>query len=78
MNEKLTGREILALDKGICPDCDTPSLLEGPRGGMSVNVKCGRCGAKFNVVPGLAGAFGKERLSEPRPKLVEHTAAQEA
>ncbi len=38
--------------KSKCPDCHAKnSMLEGPRGGMNVNVKCKNCGSKFNVTP---------------------------
>ena len=35
---------------GKCPDCGG-DLLEGPRGGMAINVKCEGCHNKFNVPP---------------------------
>ena len=36
----------------ICPDCLKPrDFLQGPRGGLSVNIKCRFCGAEFNVCP---------------------------
>lgn len=65
MIEKLTDVEVAALDKGKCPDCDGDKFLEGPHGGASVNIKCAKCGARFNIVPGCPGSFGKERLSGP-------------
>lgn len=38
-----------------CPDCgETPGrFLEGPHGGMSVNIKCENCGSEFNVHVGM-------------------------
>lgn len=39
-----------ALAKGDCPCCESLGcLLEGPQGGMSVNVMCSKCGSRFNV-----------------------------
>ncbi len=35
--------------KLVCPDCDAMTFLEGPHGGLSVNVKCENCGSEFNV-----------------------------
>lgn len=35
--------------KLICPDCSSEKFLEGPRGGLSVNVKCENRGSEFNV-----------------------------
>ena len=62
---KLTFAEYSMLDDGICPDCTGHHFLEGPHGGMNVNIKCAGCGAKFNIVPGLEGSFGKERIGWP-------------
>lgn len=65
MIEQLTGQEVVALDAGKCPDCGGTKFLEGPHGGLSVNIKCAKCGARFNIVPRLAGSFGKERIGRP-------------
>lgn len=47
------------LEELTCPDCGSvKELLEGPRGGLAVNVKCGKCGSKFN----LAYPFFAERI----------------
>ncbi len=37
------------LKKGICPDCGGDEFLEGPRGGLAVNIRCKQCGAEFNI-----------------------------
>ncbi len=38
------------LKRGLCPDClASKSMLEGPHGGDSVNIKCKECGSEFNV-----------------------------
>jgi uncharacterized protein (DUF983 family) len=37
-----------------CPDCGSGQFFNGPRGGMSVNLKCAGCGHKFNNTPGMA------------------------
>jgi len=34
-----------------CPDCGTKEFYEGPRGGMSTNIKCAGCSHKFNRSP---------------------------
>ncbi len=70
MIEKLTDAEVAALDDGRCPDCGREKFLEGPHGGLSVNIKCAGCGAKFNIVPRLAGSFGKERIGRPTEKVI--------
>jgi len=40
-----------------CPDCLIGGFLEGPSGGMCVNVKCDHCGSEFNLTP-----FGIDRI----------------
>jgi hypothetical protein len=57
----LTPQEAAILEDGTCPECQQPSLREGPCGGMSVNVLCCNyeCLSKFNVM----GPFGVERLT---------------
>lgn len=61
--QSLTSYELDFTVRGRCPDCDG-DLLVGPQGGCSVNVRCDRCGSKFNVVPGLRMG---ERISDPSP-----------
>jgi hypothetical protein len=39
----------LFLKYKCCPDCGCPTLYEGPTGGLSVNVKCSKCGHYFNL-----------------------------
>jgi tRNA(Ile2) C34 agmatinyltransferase TiaS len=36
---------------GSCPDCGGEDFLEGPSGGMSVNISCEKCGTRFNLTP---------------------------
>ena len=40
-------------DQRICPNClkTRKAFVQGPRAGLSINVKCGNCGAKFKVTP---------------------------
>jgi len=47
----LSHLEIEELTRGKCPDCGERHFFEGPRGGMSVNIACSRCGAEFNWCP---------------------------
>ncbi len=42
---------IAVVDELICPGCGGKEFLEGPHGGMAVNVKCKKCGYKLNVCP---------------------------
>jgi hypothetical protein len=70
MIEDLTENKAVSLDKGICPDCRGVRFLEGPHGGVCVNIKCANCGAKFNVVPGLPGTFGKQRIGWPEKRKI--------
>lgn len=64
MIEDVTEEELAALKKNECPDCGESKWLMGPKGGHSQNVKCGGCGARFNIMPG----FGAERIGDPKPK----------
>lgn len=44
----------MIMQNNTCPICDTKGeLLEGPRGGMNVNIKCGHCQSVFNVCEGI-------------------------
>lgn len=45
-----------------CPFCGTNSFIEGPCGGMCVNITCSNCYAKFNSM----GPFGVELLEKPK------------
>jgi len=65
MIEELTIKEVAAIDKGKCPDCGSTDFYEGPHGGMNVNVECAECGARFNIMPGMKGPLGKQRLRKP-------------
>jgi hydrogenase maturation factor HypF (carbamoyltransferase family) len=40
-----------ALNRGVCPDCKCNSFEDGPRGGVSQNIRCTACGSRFNVAP---------------------------
>ena len=68
MSEDLTEHEVSCLDDNQCPDCGyVGRFLIGPSGGMSTNIRCPVCEAGFNVVLGLRGDFGKERIGRPDP-----------
>lgn len=62
---KLSEREESIIVKSTCPDCGHHPLMEGPHGGLSVNVHCGNpeCGSKFNFM----GPFGVERITVAGP-----------
>lgn len=44
--------DVPAPKDGACPNCDNKEFYEGPSGGMATNVKCAKCGLKWNVVIG--------------------------
>ncbi len=67
MAKELSDVEVDALDRGECPDCGVKALQEGPCAGVSMNVRCSVCKARFNLIPGSPGRYGKERLEEPQP-----------
>jgi len=58
MNENKLREDSRKANKGknqlLCPDCGGDQWYEGPCGGMSENLKCGKCGHWFN----FAGPLG--------------------
>jgi hypothetical protein len=40
-----------------CPDCREGGLDKGPSGGACMNVRCNKCGSRFNI-----SAFGYRRV----------------
>jgi len=46
------------VDELVCPECGCKDFLVGPRGGLSVNIKCANCGYWMSVT---AIPFGKLR-----------------
>jgi hypothetical protein len=40
-----------ALNSGHCPDCENEKFLLGPEGGLTQNIKCSKCGNRFNYCP---------------------------
>ena len=53
-----------AINGGVCPDCRAPAaaLMEGPRGGMNVNVCCPSCWSAFNVAYWRGTCVSAERI----------------
>jgi hypothetical protein len=58
----LNDRERAAIKNSQCPDCGSKEFIQGPSGGMTVNVECAGCGSKFNVGSINGTVFG-ERIS---------------
>ncbi|MCX5909953.1 MAG: hypothetical protein NTY64_22955, partial [Deltaproteobacteria bacterium] len=54
-------------EKATCPDCGGMRFLEGPHGGLCVNIKCSECGSTFNVNP----PFFAERIGGEEPQRIE-------
>jgi hypothetical protein len=49
-DQLLGTEERMKFTAGNCPDCGQhDSMIPGPRGGMSQNYACDRCGTEFNV-----------------------------
>jgi len=46
----LTKDELLRMSNGHCPTCGHRGFRLGPRGGHSINIECGKCGCRYNVV----------------------------
>jgi len=66
--ERLTPDELsfISRSNGRCPDCYFGELIEGPHGGLSINMYCANpdCGSRFNDT----GPFGWDRISDASPK----------
>lgn len=41
-----------------CPNCKNDKWIEGPSGGMSVNIECSKCGSRYNHM----GPLGLQEL----------------
>ena len=62
MKEDQGQKDIAAINKATCPDCGSGHMLQGPSGGMAVNVACESCLMEFNVGIGFGtGAFMVKR-----------------
>jgi transcription elongation factor Elf1 len=33
-----------------CPNCESDKMVEGPQGGLSVNIRCRKCGQGINLI----------------------------
>jgi hypothetical protein len=54
----------------VCPDCGGDEFMRGPSGGLSINIECVGCGARFNIVHHAAAAPGViliERIANTGP-----------
>jgi hypothetical protein len=72
---ELTGDEKAALyGEGRCPFCRGKEFLEGPHGGLSVNIECDRCGARFNTspIPSVGQLIGEPRGDQRKWKKGFH------
>lgn len=58
------------IEENTCPDCQQTGFLEGPHGGMSVNIMCANpvCGSEFNVASYDGKIVFCDRISSPSPK----------
>lgn len=70
---KLTKQELNHINRSkTCPVCKVGKFLEGPHGGLSINVRCNnsKCGREFNL--GFAGqgrVWTGEHLDRDDPLL---------
>jgi hypothetical protein len=64
MFEQLQGEALAAVQRHECPFCGHQGFAQGPRGGLSVNVACPGCGARFNLC-GPRAELGAQLLREP-------------
>ncbi len=49
--KRLTLEKKKLAQRGYCPDCETKTLMPGPKGGLCQNFDCSTCNAKFNIGP---------------------------
>ena len=47
-----------------CPECSNDTFLKGPRGGLSINIKCARCGTEYNRTPLDLEKIGQSVVTE--------------
>jgi len=66
--ERLTDAEVVLALEGACPDCGE-LLLNGPRGGLSINRYCSNagCGSRFNFL-GPRAELGIDRITDAMPR----------
>ncbi len=60
--------ELRIARQGLCPDCRA-ALVDGPRGGLSINRRCTGCEKWFNFL-GPNGELGVERLTATRDRVL--------
>lgn len=62
-----------AIRNNRCPDCNGKGFLEGPSGGININIMCANdeCGSKFNIAGFGGELIYAERISEPQPKKMD-------
>ncbi len=50
---RLFGRKEVKSQTPKCTRCGSTEFYEGPEGGLAMNIKCVKCGHRFNYVPGI-------------------------
>lgn len=53
--------DVKAISAGRCPCCGSTELLEGPAGGINVNIACGNCLQEFNIASWGGGILMVDR-----------------
>ncbi len=66
MSRELVAADIALLRAGTCPNCLSTNTYEGPGGGVSANIICYVCGARYRH-----GPDGLSVISEPEVKKEE-------
>ena len=70
MSEKLNENDDRKLKSGECPKCGSKHFVEGPRGGMAVNIACEN-GHRFWFVPPFTAEYQGEIKVEKDGDLVK-------
>jgi hypothetical protein len=65
-------------DDEACPDCGCKVFRGGPRGGISQNIECAQCKARFNVTRWDRNIGDHHQREGPMPIVWAHRIPSEA
>jgi len=77
MGRELVAADIQLLKAGTCPNCMSTGVYEGPGGGVSANIICYACGARYRHGPdGLSVIHEPEILKEKEAGISKERAKE--
>lgn len=71
MGRELVAADIQLLKAGRCPNCMTDGVYEGPGGGVSANIICYTCGARYRHGPDGLSVINEPEEYEEKGEKVE-------